>query len=367
MKAFFGRLKKHWITVWLVVIAAGFSTFVSYAIYTEVSTVKRVVITRSAPKELFSSNCMYANPYERRMASTEFNINVNNFDPSSRDVPNPTDIQYTLTAQLMVKYNGTIMTFDELAGRLGEDTTTYNTIVGRATGYKIGKSQDNNTSGIIATPTMQEFTSVHSFQVTFGPTEETPLNYETLPGNEVSTDRFKVQIPASDLEKPYDEIEFFIYVKADAVDTGLTDLQAYLYGSKNVSVSASWSGTLVEQNTASLDYDFYNYVISGSGSGKLDIMWDDEWFEIDDFFFNTGLSGVTFDASCLDGEGHVQPGTVSGGTHDGWKKVTIVVNSSESKSRYELQLYKVKPDTPYTGTEGNAANHIHCEMPQNQN
>ena len=357
MKAILKFMKKHWITVWLVIAVLLFGSFVSYAVYTEVSTIKRVVTTESAPKEMFSSNCMYASLYERRIPAEDFNVNVNNFDLNSPEIPNPTQIQYTLTAELRVKYNGTIMTFTELAAALGDDTSTYNAIVARANGYFIGKSQENNANASIANPAMTEFSASNSFQVVFG---DSP-NYETLPGGVVSTDRFKVTIPSTDFDNP--NPEFYIYVKADPTDTGLTDyIQTLLYGSQNVIVTAAWSGTLAENNTNELDYDFYNYVITGSGSGNLDIMWDPEYFDIDNFFLDSSLSGVTFDESCLDGSGNVVVGTVSGGQHNGWKKVTIVVNSANGgKSRYEIQLFKHKDNTSYTGTH-NAANYIYCEL-----
>ncbi|MBR2523561.1 MAG: hypothetical protein IKE53_03885 [Clostridiales bacterium] len=345
MKAFGKKKRRQWITVWLVVVSIILGIMAAFAIYTEVSSIKRVVTTKSAPKELFSSNCMYAELYDRRMPAREFNVNVNNFDVSDPNTPNPTEIQYTLSAQLQVKYNGTIMTFEELHTFLADDTATYNKIVERAKeGYYIGKSQDNNSSGIIANPVMTEFLPENSFRVTF--------SSETLPGSVTSTDRFKVVIPQDAFNTT--DPEFYVYVKADPVDAGLTDIQTRLYGSKNVIVTASWSGTLVEQNTATRDYDFYNYVISGSGSATLDIMWDPKWFEIDDFFFNSSLSGVTF-------SGGDTPTRISGGDYDGWYKISIVVDSVNDKSRYELQLYKVKENIPYTGDD-NAANHIACVM-----
>lgn len=366
MNSVLRKLKKHWITLWLVIVSVILGTFVTYAIYTEISTVKRVVTTKSAPKELFSSNCMYADLYERRIPAAEFNVNVNNFDLNSPEIPNPSEIQYTLTARLEVKYNGTIMTFEALGQLIGTGSDEYKEIVKRATepwtesetsyGYFIGKSQDNNAAGIIVSPVMTQFTADNNFQVVFG----SEPSYESLPRGVVSTDRFKVMIPEHDFNET--DPEFYVYVQAISTDTGLTQLiRTRLYGSRNVIATAAWSGTLAEKNTATTDYDFYNYIISGSGSGKLDIMWQDDWFEIDDFFFNSSLSGVTFDESSLDGEDNVVIGTVSGGTYNGWKKVTIVVDSTNSKSRYEIQLYKNKSNTPYIGDD-NAANHIHCEL-----
>lgn len=132
-------------------------------------------------------------------------------------------------------------------------------------------------------------------------------------------------------------------------------------------VTASWDGNLVEQNTDTKDYDFYNYVITGSGSGKLDIMWDSEYFYVSDFFFNTSLSGVSFYNNIT------TPETISGST---WKKVTIEVNSTDisdgqggtidGRSRYELQLFKVKSNTPYIKIDeehnNDASKFIACQL-----
>jgi hypothetical protein len=236
---------------------------------------------------------------------------------------------------------------------LASDTAAYNAIVARAVGYSIGKSQENNTTGIISNPTMTEFSADNGFQVVFGGNS----NYETLPGGSISTDRFKVTIPQSDFTKT--DPEFYVYVKAEPVgDSSLPEIiQTLLYGSQNVVATATWTGTLAESNTASKDYDFYNYIITGSGSGNLDIMWDPNYFDIDDFFFNSSLSGVTFLNN------NSTPAEFSDDTHTKWKKVTIVVDSTSTnaKTRYEIQLYKHKENTPYTGTD-NAANFIDCKL-----
>lgn len=345
MKTVLRKLKKHWITVWLIVVSVILGSVVTYAIYTEVSSVKRVVTTKSAPKELFSSNCMYPDLYERRIPAQEFSVNVCNYDQSAPDIPNPSDIEYTLTAQLHVKYGGNIMTFSELSSALANDTATYNAIVARATGYSIGKTQDNNTTGTITDPATV-FSSDNNFEVVF--------HSETLLGGVVSTDRFKVTVPARDFDTTTPE--FYVFIKADPVDSGLHDIQTRLYGSKNIVVTSSWSGILAERNTSTLDYDFYNYIITGSGTGKLDIMWDSDWFDVNAFFFDSGLSGAVF---VLDDNGEKLT-TVSGGEYNGWKKVTIEVDSS-LKSRYELQLYKTKENISYTG-ENDAAKHIACVM-----
>lgn len=359
MKAVLGKLKKHWITIWLVAVTVLLGSLISYAIYTEVSSVKRVVTTKAAPKELFSSNCMYADLYERRMPANEYNVEVRNIDQNAPDVPNPSDIYYTLTAQLQVKYGNTIMTMDELKAELGDNTEAYAEYVEKAKSYTISKTQNDNSDGAIASPAALNFSDYASenYTIVFG----APEDYETLPGGSVSIDRFKVTVPRTDFDN--EDPEFYIYVKADPTDTGLTDyIQTLLYGSKNIVVTASWSGALAEKNTSTVDYDFYNYIITGSGSGKLDIMWDPDWFEVNEFFFDRTLSGVTFDPGNIDGE-NIVIDTIDSGEYKDWNKVTIIVDTSgtSAKSRYELQLYKAKANVPYIGTD-DAAGHIHCEL-----
>ena len=352
MKDVLKALKRHWITVWLfVVVLMLLGTFVTYSVYTEVSSVKRVVTTKSAPKDLFSSNCMYADLYNRRIPSKEYSIELRNYDASFPDIPNPTEIEYTLTAQLRANYNGSIMTMAELENELGSNSDVYADYVEEAKEFTICKSQEDDPSGTIRDPVGLKFSDYTDYTIVF----PAQAGYETLPGGNVHTDKFKITVSEDDFSR--EEPKFYIYVKADAVDGSLTDLQTQLYGAKNVVITSSWLGTIAERNTSTLDYDFYNYIITGSGSGKLDIMWDPQWFEVNEFFF-TSLSGVTFENDVT------TPSTISGGEHDGWNKVTIIVDSSE-KSRYELQLYKTNPNTPYTG-DNNAETHIDCKL-QNQN
>ena len=76
MKAFLRKMKKHWITLWLVTVSVILGAFATYAIYTEVSSIKRVVTTKASPKELFSSNCMYPEIYERRMYYLQGSVGI---------------------------------------------------------------------------------------------------------------------------------------------------------------------------------------------------------------------------------------------------------------------------------------------------
>ena len=364
-------MKKNWITVWLVTAVLLSGTFVTYAAYRKVTAVKRVVTTQSSPQVLFSSNCMLKDIYGKKMASNQFTVTVCNYDQSNHDIVNPDPINYKFTAQLLFRISDTeYITLDELHTRIQNNTVDitadeYADFVEHAKGYSIKQTQNDTGSGTIADGTEFYFYNQTDYKVT-------GLTTQSLAGKQSSTDKFLVTIPQGDIDDP--DPKFFVLVQAEPQgDSSLPEIiHTRLYGSKNVVVTASWDGNLVEQNTDTKDYDFYNYVITGSGSGKLDIMWNPDYFDVSDFFFNTALSGVRFYNNIT------EPVTINDSTSDynGWKKVTIEVNSTDisdgqggtiaGRSRYELQLYKVKSNTPYIKIDDahnyDASKHIDCKL-----
>lgn len=94
------------------------------------------------------------------------------------------------------------------------------------------------------------------------------------------------------------------------------------------------------------DYDGYNLVIEGSGSGTIDILWDSNEFAINPAFLemnqNSGKLTAVTDAAAA-----------------GWKKATLTVNSNED-NRIVAQFYKVKEDEYYIGAEF-PSKYIRCE------
>ena len=118
MNKFFRKLKKHWITVWLVVAIIAVGTFITFASYTGIYSVKRVVSTTASAGVLFSSNSMQSytgNDIPSRHITTSqasgnysYNLTVCDFaqsDPLTR-YKSDSGIPYNLTAQLYVKVNG---------------------------------------------------------------------------------------------------------------------------------------------------------------------------------------------------------------------------------------------------------------------
>ena len=328
-------LKKNWITVWLAVTVVASVAFVAVASYTEISSVKRVASTQSTPETLFSSNCMKYGGSRKQMSSGQYTVTVCNYDQNFPKVYNPATVYYTFKAQLQLKIGDTYCSYDELddadKGNLSGDAliAAQAKFTENAENYGIQMTADD--AETISDNTAYLFSQKASanYEVTY--------SGQSLAANDSSTDKFEVTIPEADLNEA--NPEWFVYVEADPVDSLLFTLYSRLYGATSEIVESTWKGELVENDTAIVDYDFYNYHLTGSSSGTIDIMWDPAWLEPNEFFFST-LAGNTFSNSST-------PTSFSDDKHTNWKKVTLVVDNE--KNRYELQFFKVKTQTSYTG------------------
>ena len=341
------KFKKNWTRVWLVVIILSSMSFIGYAAYTEVSSVKRVVSTTSSPGDPFSSNCMRTSTTSRRLTAAEFPVSVCNFDQNYPKNYSPVEITYVMTAELKVKVNNQYRTFTDMADMVTEGTLTqelYNSYVTKAASYSVAKTTDDQ-SGNDASPTYYNLDSTNGFKKVF------PA--DTLKENKSSSDFYTVRIPEADLSA--DDSLFFVFVTAQPSGGALSSLSARLYGAKDkAEQEASWDGTIIDDSYTTVDYDFYNYVITGSGVGTIDILWDPANVKVNKYFLEEQELTPTTVASgdALYGDS----GTKKQCT--GWSKATLSVNSTQ-KSRYELQLYKTNE-----GSMNNPDAYIACYFTQ---
>lgn len=353
-------LRKHWTRVWLIaILLMSGGIYMTYAVYTEVSSVKRVVSTQAAPVEMFSSNCMRPDISSRRLSSAEYSVTVCNFDQDKPTIYNPATISYTLHAELQIKqgdnYTNLATYLNTLDQLNAEQLAIYNDYLTKAAKYFIYKTEDDVTGPVTASE--NKFTVGNDFSVT--------LTADSLAAQHSSVDKYKVKIDPDSINLTNTDI--FVHVWADPTEpSNLSTIATRLYGTAISENAATWSGSFNEQNCDTVDYDFYNYIITGSGAGTIDILWDPEKFEINKFFFNTSLSGVNFVDSS-------SPTTITNsdtkygngkdnGKYVGWSKITIRVDSI-TKNRYELQLYKTKSNSlsgvTYTGDNA-ATKYIAC-------
>lgn len=327
----------HWTTVWLLsVLALTGAVFVTYAAYTEVSSVKRVVSTTSTQGELFSSNCMRPDISSRRLTSKEYTITVCNFDQERPTTFNPSEIKYRFYAQLQVKKE------DEYVNLSSSDSQA-----DKAVNYFVSKTEDD-VDGAIASPVKLGFSAENGYMISFA-------ENESLRASKSSIDKYKVEIDEADLNNP--DTEIFVHVWAEpSTPSNLKKIEARLYATQSVTDNASWTGEFLETDCATIDYDFYNYIISGSGAGEVDILWNPDKLEINRYFFIQEVSGATIIGDIVS----IPEGDTSYPLYPGWNKVTIRVDSTV-RNRYELQLYKTRSGISYTGANA-VMNDIYCEF-----
>lgn len=323
MRAYINRLKKHWTLVWLICVMLLSVSFISFAAYTGLKSVKRVVTTRKSTSnlELFSSNCMKSSFSTKMITSNQYSVSICNYDQSDPLTVNTSNIDYTFTVELAVRIGDEYKLLSELQT---EDPAEYQACLSRLAGksYTVRKTEDDGTSVTGTTYTLNEN---NISQVFTG---------EHLAKDKTSTDRFQVAFDISELQSSTPN--FYVYVTADKLGDSTSFLQCYLFASPSTSEASAWKGELLETG----DYSFYNYIVSGSGVGTVRVFWNPQYFELNPFFQSTLPAG----SSVTDGGTYSDPGN----PYDGWRMLTIKVDSTVI-NRYELQLYKTQRDTSYTG------------------
>ena len=324
MNKLWKSIKKNWIRVWLIIVIAILSTTVTFAAYTEVSSVKRVVSTTASPGEPFSSNCMMTNISSRRLTSSEFPVSVCNFDQNFPKDYSTTTITYQVTAELKIKINNEYYGISDLENLKTNGTITeaeYDQYMAKVPEYSVCKLEDDK-SGTVNPVEWKTFTAENKYKVIF--------DNDELKANRSSTDIYSVKIDPTDLES--EEALFYVYVTAKPISGTLSELSARLYGTADkTDKGVLWSGSILEQNCDTVDYDFYNYIITGSGKGTIEVSWDPEHLKANTFFLEEN------NLKEENGE-------------NGWKKITISVDSTV-KSRYEIQFYKTKEDQMITSPD----------------
>lgn len=355
------RLKKHWALLWLICALSAVGAFVVFASYTGVNSVKRVVSTRASSSILFSSNSLKSSATSQRLSSNIYTITVCNFAQDNIAEINPDPITYTVNAYLAVKVGENYVKLSDYLADTNvsvADKAVYTTDLSGRT-YSIEMITDDGGETDFDTVVNLVTSSNYSASIT---------KYCTLRGGISSTDSFKIVLDEKELEGT--EPEFYIYVEADPSSPAtLSTIYNRLCAAQSTADAASWTGTLVESDCFTVDYDFYNYVLTGSGVGTVDVLWNPDMFEINNFFFSN-MSGNEF--VLYDSNGDVTENTSTGSEikdvtgdaeHNNWKMATLKVDSTEI-NRYQIQLYKVDGEIAYTG-ENSAANFITCVYHRN--
>jgi len=341
-----------WITVWLIVVAFIFAGIVGYASYTGVTMVKRVVSTKAGAGLLFSSNYMTTseqttleyNDYDLFLdeqgqptsANPTYNMLVCNFAQGDRSTwYTSKNIDYTVTAKLYLneKYVSTdaeALENPELVGTYKVPTQA--DVAGKVFGIKFGSGDDG---------TYEYFNSTNSFTINLPDSGSYSLSKQ-----EASTDFFSLVFDKSELRN--NAPKFWIYVVATPTqNTGaggeVEAIKGYVGTCQAAKGGATWYGEISDESKSTIDYDAYNYIITGNGKGDFYFAWDDSKVKPNEFAFLNYNSYISVNSTNVENwSGYTQYGETPPATGS-WKYIVLDVNS-DVVTRFEFQLYKTSGD-----------------------
>lgn len=341
IKNIFKKIKKYSITIWMVgSMLALLAFYVAYAAYNGTADVKRVISTQASSSTVFSSNYMdifsATNPVIKNLRTiNEGNfictITVCNYDQLDPTNPARGKIDYSFTAEL-VRYDSATDNYVPVSEvQMNADTPET---------FYVQKTMDDNMPD--DTDIQHSINSVGAFSYTY--------SSESLVGGIPSKDTFDICFDAAEVIKEMPDL--YIRVTATPTDgsvqlnSGISTLSSIISISQGRSVETGWHGSLQEESNK--DYDAYNLIIEGSGSGTIDICWDDTKFAMNPAFITLyGRSGENILTDELEGD------------QTGWKKRTLTVNSMVD-NRYVVQFYKRDANVSYVGSNF-ASLYIRCQ------
>ena len=300
----FRKLKKAakragvtWVTAWMVVAALILTGLIGYASYTGVTMVKRVVSTKSGAGLLFSSNYLttgtltsieYGNysdylDGQGNPLSTNptYTMNVCNYSQGDKATWYTSgNISYTVTAELLLNERYTA----EEAAALGN-----NALAGQ---YKPPTAADlaGKTFGI----KYSSDSSFHNFSVSQLSITLPASGTYTLNKSAASADAFTILMDKSELLSNAPNFWIRLTATPTSVAGGEVEvINGYLGLCKNASGDVNWTGVIGDEDYTTQDYDAYNYIISGNGTGTFYFAWDDTRVNLteNDLVF----TGVTID------------------------------------------------------------------------
>lgn len=307
---------KSWVTIWLILVCAALLVTGTYAAYTKVEYVKRVVASKNRTETvLFSSNYLSqressSQTYPTRMipvgtqSDASVTVTVCNYPQSDLTRVNEETITYTLTASLVdINDNPitaeTIITYQDAEGNQA-------TITGEELA---GKIKINDTD--------------------FDSTDITYSAEGTLTGGTAQSQFYKITCGKDDIP-----ILSAISIRMEAVphDNNIgMKLMGQLRLGTNYQQRTSWTGTFSglpnADNEVTTDHDAFNYEISGTMEQTMRLSWNPDY--------------VTLGRWSLEQFPRAQVIDVTENDVVVKKYIDITVGAEGTPTSYTLQFYRV--------------------------
>ncbi|MBR3646231.1 MAG: hypothetical protein IKN54_07405 [Lachnospiraceae bacterium] len=313
------KIKKHWVTVWLVTAILVFS-YVVQAEYSDArNRVKRVAANVTSEGQLFSSNYLMPGSIELKRIQTTAEdgycvvpVNIYNYNISNPTKAYQSDLAYTLTLQLVDSTNTPIAhdNPDVAVVEVSTDGVNYNTLSWNST--------------------------KNSYYQQYSRVFNTVENGNYISDKHVIYIRYPSSVLANDPG---------IYVEAIAVPTDaktFSSISAILgVQAQGTTFVRGWGGDFYDDKNYR-DYDAFNYVITGNGTATITLEWCSDYLELNEVNISEYSQDIDLANSNLVGSTKTI-GTVTGT----WKK--LVINADDARvdgqnvrigrNRYGLQFY----------------------------
>ena len=315
MKKVLKKLRKHWLSAWLVVALLACSSLFAYAAFTRINIVKRVVSTDAGVGARFSSDSMdnttsgmtTRKSFSSQSEDANVEVNVFNYPYPKASLYRNVVTEYDVVARIGT-HDGT--TFTALSGEA---------LTGLSNAYYINYNGGTN----------------YLFNASSG-----TVSFEdcSIAAGKVDPDIFNVHFDNSELgDTPPG---YCVEMIATPKDTSLPVLKGYISVRYVKQAESGWTGTLDELSGTRI-YDGYNYILEGSGSGKITFHWNPTYVTINKQFLQNPENTYYINGSNVTGDSNLSL-TEDSFTTDattGMKSLTLVVDS-QKKNRYVVQFYK---------------------------
>lgn len=267
MKTRFEKIKRvitrYYLVIWIAVVSAALIGVGTFAAYTNINKVKRVVSTQGGEGAAFSSNYLSLVPKEtasygmKRIAMTtadgsalkKVDVTVCNYIQNNPSMVNENDITYDITFTLVSTVSGDII----------ENIESMNLANHSEFKIECGSAEGVLEKGVC----------------TFAD--------KTLYGKTKSVDTYTLTVPASFMDNVNINVEAIPHGDSYAY-TEQYKLGRVLVFSENTERVDGWTGAFLEKTSS--DYDGFNYILSGNGKGTVTLTWDPSRLEINQLFIN---------------------------------------------------------------------------------
>ena len=311
--------KKHWITVWLAVAIITLCGGLVYAKYGAAhNVVKRVIATDSGAENRFTSNYLATGSSNQHIRSVSptfadsivYDINVYNYSINKPTQWYPTDLEYTLSAQIKALDGTTNINGTQVDSFIGNDQIILYTV-----------SYDAN-SQEVTTPLLtldkNNLTAVSGSQVIENSSGGGTYNsYRLVLPNSMVGKNISVVLTATPASKHRDIADIILSSRFGA------EVQTIV-------LSTGWVGAFNDDTSVSLStYEGFNYSITGSGNSSGTLSWRYDLLEPNMKEIYT-LFGVDLS----------DHGSYTDNTTTKMRTITLSgLSSDDNAGRYDFQLY----------------------------